>query len=65
MLFLFLRYLHFYPELWSISKFMTSKTGQQIITIHALPNISKSKCDQTITFVQLMHYNTRNIVFEK
>ena len=27
---------------------MTSETGQQIITIHILPNISKSKGNQTM-----------------
>ena len=29
-----------------ISKFMTSQTGSQIITIHILPNISKSEGNQ-------------------
>ena len=28
------------------SKFMTSQTGKQIIAIHILPNISKSKGNQ-------------------
>ena len=32
------------------SKFMTSQTGQQIITIHILPNISRSKGNQGIIF---------------
>ena len=53
-LFSFLRYLHFYPDflvmhknglirkLWLISKCMTSQTGQQIIIIHILINITRS-----------------------
>ena len=32
---------------------MTSKTGQQIITIHMLPNISRSKGNQAMKFGQL------------
>ena len=31
-----------------ISKFITSPTGKQIITIHILPNISRNKGNQTI-----------------
>ena len=37
-----------------ISKFIMSQTGQKIITIHILPNISKSKDNQTMKFVQLI-----------
>ena len=44
---------------------MTSQTGQHIVTIHILPNISRSKGSQTIRFVQLIEYNTRNIFLEK
>ena len=36
-----------------ISKFMMSQTGQQVITIHILPNISRSKSNQKIKFGQL------------
>ena len=43
-----------------ISKFMTSQTGQHIITIHILPNISRSKDNQPIKFGQLIEYNMRN-----
>ena len=39
-----------------ISKFMTSKTGQQIIAIHILHNISRSKGNQTMEFGQLIKY---------
>ena len=44
---------------------MTSQTGQQIITIHILPKISRSKGNQTMKFGQLTEYNTRNIFIEK
>ena len=40
---------------------MTSQTGQQIIAIHILPNISRSKCNQTMKFGQLIEYNVRNV----
>ena len=40
---------------------MTSNTGQQIITIHILPNISKSKENQAMKFGQIMKYSMRNI----
>ena len=33
---------------------MTSQTGQQIITIHPLPNTSRSKGNQTMKFGQLI-----------
>ena len=33
---------------------MTSPPGKQIITIHILPNISRSKGNQTIKFGQLI-----------
>ena len=44
-----------------ISKLMTSQT----IVIHILPNISRSKDNQTIKFGQLIEYNTVNIFFSK
>ena len=47
-----------------ISKFMTSQTGQQIIKIHTLPNISRSKGNQTMKFGQLIEYNMRTILLE-
>ena len=40
-----------------ITKFMTSQTGRQIITIHILPNISRSKGNRTMAFGQLIEYN--------
>ena len=33
---------------------MTSQTGKQIITIHVLPNISRSKGNQAMKFGQLI-----------
>ena len=47
-----------------ISKFMTSQPGKQTISIHLLPNISRSKGNQTIKFVQLIKYNMRKIFLE-
>ena len=44
---------------------MTSQTGGQTITIHILPNISRSKSNQIMKFGKLIEYNTRNIFFEK
>ena len=38
---------------------MTLQTGQQIITIHILPNISRYKGNQTMTFDHLIEYNMR------
>ena len=69
--FKFLSWLFGYVEnsllrkLWLISKFMTSQTGQQIITMHISPNISRSKGNQTMEFGQLREYSKRNIILEK
>ena len=43
-----------------ISKFV-SQLGKQIIAIHILPNISKSKSNQKMKFCQVTEYNMRNI----
>ena len=40
-----------------IPKFMTSKTGKRIMTIHILPNILRSKDNQALRFGQLVEYN--------
>ena len=48
-----------------ILKFVTSQRGQETITIHKLPNISRSKGNQTMKFGQLIEYNVRNIFVEK
>ena len=44
---------------------MTPHTGQQIVTIHMLPDISQSKRNQTMRFGQLIKYDMRNIFLEK
>ena len=44
---------------------MTLQLGKQVMAIHILPNISKSKGNQTIKFGQLIEYNLRNIFLEK
>ena len=44
---------------------MTSQPGKEIIAIHILPNISKSKGNQAIKFGQLIEYAIRNIFLEK
>ena len=44
---------------------MASQTGQQIITINVLLNISRSKGHQEIKFGQLIEYNMRKIFHEK
>ena len=48
-----------------ISKFTTSQPGKQTIAIYILPNISRSKGNQTIKFGQLIEYNMRNYFIEK
>ena len=40
---------------------MKSQTGQQIYTLHILPNISINNSKWTINFGQLIEYNMRNI----
>ena len=44
---------------------MASETGKQRITIHTLPNISRSKGNKTVKYGQLIEYNMRNILLEK
>ena len=44
---------------------MTSRSGQQIIAIHKLPNISRSKGNQTMKIGQSIKYNMNNIILEK
>ena len=48
-----------------ISKFMTSQPGQQTITIHTLPNISRSKGNQDMKVSQLIRDNKENIFLQK
>ena len=65
-LFSFSRYLSFCPDflfiyqngmikkIRLISNFMTSQPGQQTMLIHILPNISRSKGNQTMKFGNLI-----------
>ena len=39
---------------------MTSQPSEQTITIHILPNILRTKGNQTTKFVQLIELNNRN-----
>ena len=48
-------------KLSSISKFRTLQPGQQIITIHILADISRSKDNQAMKFGRLIKYSVRNI----
>ena len=43
---------------------MTSQPGKQIIALHILPNISRSKGSKTMKFGQLIEYNMKNIFVE-
>ena len=47
------------------SKFMALQTSKPMTTIHLLPNISRSKGNQTMTFGHLIEHNIRNIFLEK
>ena len=44
---------------------MTSETKQQTITVHKLPNITRSKGKQAMKFGKLIEYNMINIFLEK
>ena len=44
---------------------MKSQPRKQTIAIHILPNISKSKGNQTTKLSQLKEYNMRNIFLER
>ena len=44
---------------------MTSQPGQQTITIHILPNNSRSKGNQAMKFGQVTEDNKRNNFFQK
>ena len=48
-----------------ILKFIMSQPGKKTIALNILPNISRSKGDQTIKFRQLIEYNMRHIFLEK
>ena len=52
-------------KLWLISKFMMSKTEQQIIAIHILHNISRSKGNQVMKFGQFIKCSMINIFLQQ
>ena len=47
------------------SKIYDVTDRQQTITIHILLNISKSKDNQTMKFLQLIEFKVKNILFQK
>ena len=47
------------------SRFMTSQPGLQTISIGISANISQSKGNQTMQFVQLIYYNKGNMFLQK
>ena len=61
-----LKYFHFCLDLFRHvekrldKEFMTSQGGQEVITIHTLSNISRSKGNQTTKFCQLIEYKIKN-----
>ena len=44
---------------------MTSQPGNQKITVHILPNISRNKGNQKLKFGESIEYNMKNIILEK
>ena len=48
-----------------ISEFMTSQTGWQTVKIQILPNIWRSKGNETMKFAQLIKHNMRNTFLKK
>ena len=44
---------------------MTSQSSKQVIVIHILPNISRSKGTQTMKSGHLIEYNMKNVFLEK
>ena len=48
-----------------ISKSMTSRPGEQRITVHILLNFSLSKCNQAMKLGHLIEYHKRNISLQK
>ena len=66
----FLDFLIMYKNVWIrkirlILKLMKSQTGYQIIAVHILTNISRSKGNQRIKFVQLIECNMKTVILQK
>ena len=51
-------------KLSEISKFITSQNGKETIRINILPDISRSKGNQTMKFGQVIEYNLRHILLQ-
>ena len=64
-LFSFLRYLNVCSDFFDRGGKALSSIGKQIITIHLLPFISRSKGNQTVIFGQLIGHNVRNKSYRK
>ena len=43
---------------------MMPQTGQQMIAIQTVPNISRTNSNQAMNFGQLTKYNTRNVFLD-
>ena len=48
-----------------MSKLMMSQTDKLIITMYILPNISKSKCDETVKSGLLIEYSVRMVFLQE
>ena len=48
-----------------IPKYLASSTGKEIIPIHILFNITRSKDNQKMKFGQLVKYNVRKVFMQK
>ena len=48
-----------------LSKFMTSQSWEQTISMYTLPNTLRNKNNGTMTFGQLVEYNMGNVFLEK
>ena len=64
-LFSFLRYLNVCSDVFDREGKALSSIGKQIIPIHLLPFISRSKGNHTMIFGQLIGHNVRNKSYRK
>ena len=47
------------------AKFMTSQPGYQTVAINMLPNVPRSKANQTMKLGEPIEYNMRNVFLQK
>ena len=52
-------------KIWLLSKFITTQPSRKTMAVHVLPNVSKSKDNETIKCGQLIEYNMRNTFVKK